>query len=338
LKGVILAAGYGSRLLPFTSFRPKQLLPVAGKPILHRSLEYMRDVLDINEIIIVVGYQRQAIMDYFKNGQDLGIDISYVVQHTSQARGLAAAISLTENKINEDFVLLLGDNLFVADLRKVITLHKESSATATLHVTLHVEQHENPSRFGVVELDGDTVISIEEKPEHPKSNYVITGFYVLSPTIFNMIPGLKPSTRGEYELSDALQALIDHGYHVKAAKIDGWRLDIGYPEDLLAVNQHFLTEQTHKVYGKIERSTITPPVYIAKGSSITDSVIGPYVMIEEGVEIDNSEIKNSVILECSKISRCEIKDSVIGTNSHVQGLKAHSLKVGDYSDIANGTV
>jgi len=334
LKGVILAAGYGSRLLPFTSFRPKHLLPVAGKPILHRSLEYMKDVLGIKEVIIVVGYQRQAIMDYFKNGQDLGIEISYVVQHTNQARGLAAAVSLTQDKINEDFVLLLGDNLFVADLKKVIDLHKESNATATLHV----EQHENPSRFGVVELDGDNVISIEEKPEHPKSNYVITGFYVLSPTIFNMIPGLKPSARGEYELSDALQALIKHDYLVKAAKIDGWRLDIGYPEDLLSVNKHFLTEETHKVLGKIDCSNITPPVYIAEGSSIKDSVIGPYVMIEEGVEIDNSEIKNSVILENSRISRCEIQSSVIGTNSQVRGLKAHSLKVGDYSDIANGTV
>jgi len=334
VKGVILAAGYGSRLLPFTSFRPKHLLPVAGKPILHRSLEYMRDFLDIHEVIIVVGYQRKAIMDYFKDGRELGMEISYVIQHTDQARGLASAVSLTQDKINKDFVLLLGDNLFSANLTKVIDLHNETNATATLHI----EQHENPSRFGVVELDGDTVVSIEEKPENPKSNYVITGFYVLSPTIFNMIPGLKPSARGEYELSDALQALIANGYLVKAAKIDGWRLDIGYPEDLLAVNEHFLNEQTHEVLGNIEQSTITPPVFIAERSSIKDSVIGPYVMIEEGVEIDNSEIKNSVILENSKISRCEIQSSVIGTNSHVQGLKAHSLKVGDYSDIANGTV
>ena len=123
MKGVVLAAGHGSRLLPFTSFRPKHLLPVAGKPILHRSMEYLRDVLDIDEVVIVVGHQRNYIMDYFRNGQDLGMDISYVIQHTSQAKGLAAAVNLTQDKISSDFVLLLGDNLFSADLSKCIDLN-----------------------------------------------------------------------------------------------------------------------------------------------------------------------------------------------------------------------
>ncbi len=334
MKGVVLAAGYGSRLLPFTSFRPKHLLPVAGKPILHRSLEYMRDILDITEIIIVVGYQRQSIMDYFKNGQELGMDVFYVVQHAGHARGLAAATGLVQDQISKDFVLFLGDNLFGANLKKVIDLHNESNASATLHV----EEHENPQRFGVVELDGDNVLSVEEKPENPKSNNVITGFYVLSPTIFNMISGLKPSARGEYEISDALQAMIDNNYMVKAAKIDGWRLDIGYPEDLLAVNQLLLNDETHTVKGDIESSTIIPPVFIAEGSKVTNSLIGPYVMIEKGVFIDHCEIKNSVVLENSKLYRSVISDSVIGTYSVVRGLKAHSLKVGDYSDISNGTL
>jgi len=334
MKGVVLAAGYGSRLLPFTSYRPKQLLPVAGKPILMHSLEYIRDVLDIHEIIIVVGYQRSAIMDYFKSGEDLGLDVSYVVQHTNHPRGLAAAVSLVEDQINTDFALLLGDNLFSANLKKVIDLHFEANATGTLHI----EEHPNPQRFGVVEIEGDKVISVEEKPQNPRSNYVITGFYVFTPTIFNMISGLKPSARGEYELSDAIQELINNNYTVKAAQIEGWRQDIGYPEDLLTVNKHYLTDLTHSIKGEIINSQIIQPVYIAKGSKVTDSVIGPYAMIEEGVEISDSEIVNSVILEKSSISRSVIRDSVIGTNSNVKGLKAHSLKVGDYSDIANGTV
>jgi len=334
MKGVVLAAGYGNRLLPFTSFRPKHLLPVAGKPILHRSLEYMRDILDINDIIIVVGYQRQSIMDYFRNGQDFGLDVSYIVQHTGHARGLAAATGLVQDQISNDFVLFLGDNLFGANLKKVIDLHNESNATATLHV----EEHPNPQRFGVVELDGDNVISVEEKPKNPRSNNVITGFYVLSPTIFNMISGLKPSARGEYELSDALQALIDQQYTVKASRIDGWRLDIGYPEDLLAVNKFLLNDETHAVNGEVENSTIIPPVYIAEGCMVRDSIVGPYVMIEKGVSINHSEVKNSVILENSKLFRSVISDSVIGSNSEVKGLKAHSLKVGDYSEIANGNL
>ncbi|UJG44335.1 MAG: NTP transferase domain-containing protein [Candidatus Heimdallarchaeum endolithica] len=335
MKGVVLAAGHGSRLLPFTSFRPKHLLPVAGKPILHRSIEYMRDMLDIDDIIIVVGYQRNAIIDYFKNGEDLGINISYVIQHTNQAHGLAAAVNLIEDKISNDFVVLLGDNLFSANLKKVIDLHTSSNAAATLHI----EEHENPQRFGVVEIDeNDNVISLEEKPKNPKSNYVISGFYVFSPIIFQMISGLQPSARGEYELTDAIQRLVDNNYKVKVSKINGWRLDIGYPEDLLAVNKHYLNEKTHKILGNIKNSNIVPPVYIAEDCEINSSTIGPYVMIEKGVKVENSEIKNSVILENSKLERVFISDSVVGTNSEVIGLKAHSLKVGDYSFIRNGVI
>ncbi len=333
MKGVILAAGHGRRLLPLTSFRPKHMLPVAGKPILHHSLEYLRDVLNITDIIMVVGYERESIMNYFKNGEELGVKITYVIQNSTQIKGLATAVNLVKDYITGDFVVFLGDNLFSTDLKKVIDLHLETKASATLHL----EENENPQRYGVVELEGDKVLSLEEKPQNPKSNYVITGFYVFSPVIFNMFADLKPSFRGEYELTDAIQALIDQGYSVKASLISGWRLDIGFPEDLLAVNKHYLNDQTHAVLGEVINTEIIPPVFVAKGTKITDSVIGPYVMIEEGVHVENSEIKNSVILEKSILKDSIISDSVIGTNSKVQGMKAHSLKVGDYSDIRLST-
>jgi glucose-1-phosphate thymidylyltransferase len=331
MKGVILAAGHGSRLLPFTSYRPKHLLPVAGKPILHHSMEYLRDVLNISDVIIVVGHQRNIIMDYFKDGKELGMNISYVIQHTDQAHGLAAAISLVEDKISSDFVVLLGDNLFSADLSKCIELHKETNASATIHI----EWNENPQRYGVVELQDGKVVSLEEKPQEPKSNFVITGFYVFSPTIFHMIHGLQPSARGEYELTDAIQRLIDKDYVVKAAKIDGWRLDIGYPEDLLAVNKKYLNEKTHEINGNIKESEIIPPVYISENCEIISSTIGPFTMIENGVKIEKSTIQNSVVLEHSTISRTEISDSVIGTRSKVTGIRSKSLKVGDYSVITH---
>jgi len=334
MKGVILAAGHGTRLLPFTSYRPKHMLPVAGKPILHRSIEYMRDILDIKEVIIIVGYQRNSIIDYFKDGSDFGIDITYVVQHTNQAKGLAAAINLVEERISSDFIVQLGDNLFSANLKKVIQHHYDNNYAATLHI----EEHENPERFGVVELDEKgNVLSLEEKPKHPKSNYVITGFYVLSPVIFKMFKGLKPSKRGEYELTDALQKLLDNDFKVNAIKIDGWRLDIGYPEDLLSVNKYFLNEKTHEIRGEVENSHIIPPVYISKSSVIKNSTVGPYSMIEGGVKIENSEISNTIILEQSVIHRCKISNSVVGTKSNLKGLKGHSLIVGDYSVISNGT-
>ena len=331
MKGIILAAGHGSRLLPFTSFRPKHLLPVAGKPILHRSIEYMRDVLNIKEIIIIVGHQRQSIMDYFKDGQDFGIKLSYIIQHTSQRHGLAAAVSLAQNQISDDFVVVLGDNLFSADLSKAIDLHFKTNASATIHV----EENPNPSRYGVVELNGEDVVSLEEKPTNPKSNFVITGFYVFSPAIFEMILGLEPSARGEYELTDAIQKLVTNGYRVKAARIDGWRLDIGYPEDILTINRKYLNINTHEINGKITESSIIPPVYISKDCEIHSSTIGPYVMIESGVKIESSEIRESVILENSTIDHSLIANSVIGTNSSVIGIKSNSLKVGDYSVINN---
>lgn len=331
MKGVILAAGFGSRLLPFTSFRPKHMLPVAGKPILHRSIEYMRDVLDITEVIIVVGYQREYIIDYFKNGHELGMDISYVVQHTNHARGLAAAVNLVQDKISSDFVLLLGDNLFSADLSKCIDLHFNSNASATIHI----EKNENPQRYGVVELEGEKVISLEEKPTHPKSNFVITGFYVFSPTIFQKTTKLQPSARGEYELTDAIQKLVEKGYLVNAAIIDGWRLDIGYPEDLLAVNRKYLTPETQEINCENKGSTITPPVYISHDCEIINSNIGPYVMVEKGVTIKNSEISDSIILENSLVERSKITNSLIGTQSMVYGIKSSNLKVGDYSVIKN---
>ncbi|MEA2070900.1 MAG: sugar phosphate nucleotidyltransferase [Asgard group archaeon] len=331
MKGVVLAAGHGSRLLPFTSYRPKHLLPVAGKPILHRSMEYLRDVLDIDEVIIVVGHQRQYIMDYFKNGQELGMDISYVVQHTDQAHGLAAAVNLIQGRITSDFALLLGDNLFSADLSKCLDLHFSSNASATIHI----EENENPQRYGVVEVAGNKVLSLEEKPEEPKSNLVITGFYVFSPTIFTMIAGLKPSARGEYELTDAIQRLVSNDYLVTAARIDGWRLDIGYPEDLLAVNRKYLNDQTHQVLGDVRDSSIIPPVYISEDCEISSSTIGPYVMVEKSVCLENTELSESVILEDTTIVHSNLTNSVIGTNCKVSGLNSSSIKVGDYSHVHN---
>lgn len=331
MKGVVLAAGHGSRLLPFTSYRPKHLLPVAGKPILHRSMEYLRDILKIDDVIIVVGHQRDIIMDYFKDGQKLGMNISYIVQHTSQAHGLAAAVSLVQDKVSNDFALLLGDNLFQADLSKCLDLHFSSNASATIHI----EENEFPQRYGVVEISDDNVISLEEKPQNPKSNYVITGFYVFSPVIFKMIKGLEPSARGEYELTDAIQRLVRNSYTVKASTIDGWRLDIGYPEDLLSVNKKYLNDETNQVLGDIKDTTIIPPVYIPKDCKISSSTIGPYVMIENDVIIDSSEIRDTVILEESEINHSLIANSVIGTHSKVTGIKSNALKVGDYSVITN---
>ena len=330
MKAVVLAAGHGTRLMPFTSHRPKAMLPVAGKPVLQRGLEYMRDVLGIDEVIVITGHLRNIIHTYFKGGETLGMKLRYVVQHSEQMKGLAAALSLVEGYISEDFVVYLGDNLFSADLSKVVEVHNQNGNAATLHV----EEHENPSRFGVVVCNGEgRVTTLVEKPENPPSNTVITGFYVFSPVIFDMISELKPSARGEYELTDAIQKLVDKGFFVQAVKMDGWRHDIGFPYDLLRVNQTYLDAFGSSILGEIDGTEVIDPVFVAPGARIIGSQIGPYAMIERGVTIKNSTIKNSVILEHADITDSRIHSSVIGSKCKIVGATGYKFLIGDQSQV-----
>ncbi len=335
MKCVILAAGFGSRLQPFTSHRPKQMLPVGGKPILLHGLEYIRDKLEITDIIIVVGHQRQNIMDYFGDGQEFGVKITYVVQHLNSKRGLAAALQLVEEHINSDFCLYLADNLFGADLRKVLDEHREYRPS----VTLHVEEHENPSRFGVVITDDkNNITGVVEKPKNPPSNLVITGFYVFSPVIFQAMGKLKPSARGEYELTDAIQILINEGQKVRASTISGWRQDFGYADDILSSNKHLMSDWGTTINSELENCQIVEPVYIGKNCTVKNSIIGPYATLGDNCILEDSIISETVVLDESNIVNCKISNSVIGSKCSLEGLVNYNLRVGDYSQIklANG--
>ena len=328
MKAVILAAGYGNRLQPFTSFRPKHMLPVAGKYVLERGIEYLRDVLGIREFVIVVGYLRQGIIDYFGTGKKHDVNIKYVIQHTTDNRGVAAALALVEDCIRGDFILYLADNLFQADLAHIVKQHFEEGN----HATIHIEKHLDPSRFGVVVMDDDgNILKVLEKPKNPPSNFVISGFYVLSPIIFKYIRQISPSKRGEYEISDAIQALITDGGQVRAALIDGWRQDVGYPSDLLEANKKFLDSGYGEIVGTIENSTIVPPVYIGKNARILNSRIGPYAMIERDVFVSDSRIAHSVILEETKIMQSVLLDSVIGAKAELSNVKGKGIIFRDYS-------
>ncbi|OLS25552.1 MAG: UTP--glucose-1-phosphate uridylyltransferase AglF [Candidatus Heimdallarchaeota archaeon LC_2] len=330
LKAVILAAGYGSRLQPFTSHRPKHMLPVGGKPILQHGLEYIRDVLKINEILLVVGYQKENIMEYFGNGKDFGLNIKYIVQHMNGKRGLAAALQLVETEISSDFCLYLADNLFGANLKKVVESHVENNSS----VTLHVEQHENPSRYGVVVTNENNIVTkVVEKPKLPPSNTVITGFYVFSPIIFHYLNKLSPSARGEYELTDAIQLVIEAGLDVRASMISGWRQDIGYAGDILASNEHLMGDIGTVIRSETTNCEIIEPVFIGEGCDLRDSTIGPFATIGKGSKIINSNLSHTVVLENSLIDECDLQSSVIGSKCKLKGLKQFNAKVGDYSSI-----
>ncbi len=307
------------------------MLPVGGKPILQHGLEYIRDVLKINEILLVVGYQKESIIEYFGNGKEFDLTIKYIVQHMNGKRGLGAALQLVEIEISSDFCLYLADNLFGANLKKVVDSHIENNSS----VTLHVEEHENPSRFGVVVTDeNDNITNVVEKPKIPPSNTVITGFYVFSPIIFHYLNKLSPSSRGEYELTDAIQLVIDAGLEVRASIISGWRQDIGYAGDILKSNEHLMEDIGTVIKSETNSCKIIEPVFIGDACILSDSTIGPFATIGKGSTIRNSSISHSVVLEDSIIDKCELQSSVIGSRCKLTGLDQFDAKVGDYSKIS----
>lgn len=305
------------------------MLPVGGKPILLHGLEYIRDVLNIQDIIIVVGYQRKYIMDYFKDGKEFGLRIKYVIQNLNGKKGLGAALQLVETLLTSDFCLYLADNFFGANLKQVVDLHITSGSS----VTLHIEEHADPSRFGVVVRENEKIIRLVEKPKNPPSNFVITGFYVFSPSIFNALSKLKPSVRGEYELTDAIQLMIEDGYSVICSEITGWRQDIGFPTDILEANEHLMDDEGSKILSDIGDCEIIKPVYIGSNCKMSGSTIGPYTTIGQNTTIADSRLKHTVVLENSIINNCMLTKSVVGSKCKINGLTGHSVNLGDYSQI-----
>jgi len=226
MKAVVLAAGEGTRLRPLTEDKPKGMVEVAGKPLLTHCFEQLRDV-DVDELIVVVGYRKENIIDFYGD-QFEGIPITYA--HQREQQGLAHALLTVEDHIDEEFVLMLGDNVFQANLRDVVNRQHETRADAAFLV--EEVPYEEASRYGVCNTNKyGEIVEVVEKPDDPPSNLVMTGFYTFTPAIFHACHLVQPSDRGEYELSDAIDLLIHSGRTIDAIRMDGWRVDVGYPED-----------------------------------------------------------------------------------------------------------
>lgn len=227
MKAVIPAAGRGSRLQPLTDDQPKALVDVGDQPLIEHVLESL-DNLDVHEFLIVVGYRKEQIIERVGSSYR-GVPITYVTQ--SELLGLAHAVRQVEPYIDDDFVLILGDNVFDANLEAVIRQHRVGEAAATLLVDrVPIEE---ASRYGVCTIDdAGRVIDLVEKPNDPPSNVVMTGFYVFSPAILHACHLIQPSDRGEFELPDAIKLMLQTGRRVDAVPLEGWRVDVGYPEDL----------------------------------------------------------------------------------------------------------
>ena len=238
MKAVVLAAGEGTRLRPLTEDKPKGMVEVAGKPILTHCFEQLVK-LGAEELLVVVGYMKEKIIDHYGDEFE-GTPITYA--HQREQNGLAHALLTVEEHVDDDFMLMLGDNVFRANLEDVVNRQRESRADAAFLVEEVPE--EEAGRYGVCDTnDYGEIVEVVEKPDDPPTNLVMTGFYTFTPAIFHACHLVQPSNRGEYEISEAIDLLIQSGRTIDALRMNGWRTDIGYPEDRDRAEQR-LQEQT----------------------------------------------------------------------------------------------
>jgi glucose-1-phosphate thymidylyltransferase len=343
LKGVILHGGEGTRLRPLTHTGPKQLIPVANKPISQYVLEDLTKA-GIKEIVILLGdLYPEKVKEHYSDGSNFNTKITYIYQ--GEPKGIAHAVGLCEEFIDKDkFVVYLGDNLLKAELGKLAERFEKSDADAMILLC----EVKEPQRFGVAEFDKNkNLVRLIEKPKIPPSNYALTGIYFFTPVIFNMIKELKPSWRGELEITDAIQLLLKKGYKVTYDLVTGWWKDTGTPEDIIEANRLILDELKKEIKGTVEDGNsiqgrvsigknttvkvgalIRGPAIIGESTTIESGVyIGPYTSIGNNVEIKHGEIENSVIMNGCLIDADErITDSIIASNSKISSNKNNKPK------------
>lgn len=353
MKGLILCGGLGSRLRPLTFSRPKHLLPLMNKSVIFYGIELMIQA-GITEIAVVVSPVYRKIFDEaLKGGAPWDITISLIEQ--PEPRGLADAIRVAESFIQEDdFLLYLGDNIIDGSLQPLIDKFEHENLDGLISVSLV----ENPEQFGVVQLDGEKIVKVVEKPKNSLSNLAINGVYLFRNSLFGAIEKIVPSLRGEYELTDAIQQLIDDHHQLGVFRSPYWWKDTGQPKDLLTCNQYFLQKiKGLNIQGEVDlNSNVSSPVIIGENAKIINSIIrgpviigpntivensyiGPYTSISEHVSIYNCELENSIILENTVLQNIpdRIDESLIGGEVKLMGKsqqpKRVQLWVGDHSQI-----
>jgi glucose-1-phosphate thymidylyltransferase len=332
MKGIILHGGAGTRLRPLTHTGPKQLIPVANKPISQYVLENLVEA-GVKDIAIVLGnIYPEKVKGYYGDGSKFDVRITYIYQ--GEPKGIAHAVGLCKGFVNnEPFVVYLGDNLLKGGIREYV----EAFANSALHAMVLFCEVKDPQRFGVAKFDENgNLVGLIEKPKHPPSNYALTGIYFFKPVIFEMIEMLKPSWRGEFEITEAIQLLMDNGYKVGYRFVKGWWKDTGTPEDILEANRLVLDDLEPQVEGEVEdKTSLQGRVFIGEGSIVkrgalirgpcvigrktiieSEVFIGPYTSIGNNVVLKRGEIENSIIMDNCLIDVNErIVDSLIGPHS-----------------------
>lgn len=334
MKALILSGGKGTRLRPLTYTGAKQLVPVANKPILWYGIEAIAKA-SITDIGIIISPETgEEIKTVTGNGEKFGVQITYILQ--SEPLGLAHAVKTAADFLQDSpFVMYLGDNLIQDEMEQFLAYFQAKS----LDSLILLRQVPNPSAFGVATVDDQgKVLALVEKPEHPTSNLALVGLYFFAPTIHQAIANIEPSARGELEITDAIEYLISHDYGVESLQLEGWWLDTGKKDDLLAANQIILdtlvekniqgtVDERSKISGRVTigphsqviNSVIRGPVAIGPNCHLENCFIGPYSSIAEGVKIKGADLEHSVVLQGASIVAVEqrIVDSVIGKNAKI---------------------
>ena len=351
MKALITSGGRGTRLRPLTHTQNKHLIPIANKPILHYAIDYCVEA-GIKEIGIVYSSDSLAVPEAIGNGDLWGAKITYIPQDAPL--GLAHVVKISQDFIgNDSFVFYLGDNMVIGGLKHFIDAFKKSKSNC--HLTL--AKVKDPERFGVPIFKGDQIIGIEEKPQKPKSSFAVSGIYLYDSTIFEAVNNIKPSARGELEISDAHQYLIEAGYKISYSEITGWWKDTGKPYDLLEANRLILDNMAPEINGKIDEtsmaigkvklgkgsklinSTVRGPVIIGENTIIENGYIGPYTSIANNCFIKNSEVEFSIILDECKIIDVDIRveHSLLGNDVEIVKVQSkpatNRFLIGDQSRI-----
>lgn len=353
MKALVLAGGKGTRLAPLTNTMPKQLVSVANRPILHYVMDQIA-TSGIEEVGVIISPETGDQIRQSLDKNPWGFDLTYLRQE--EPKGLAHAVKVARSFLAEDdFLMYLGDNLAGGSIEGTVREFQRSEADSFIML----KEVEQPGSFGIAEVKGDgEVTNLVEKPEHPPSNLALVGIYLFSPSIHEAIERIEPSDRGELEITDAIQQLLNEEKRVHSFQLDSWWLDTGKKDDLLAANLIVMDELIEKdlngnlddgsdVSGRvslkqdveIKGSRIRGPVVIGRGTRIENTFIGPYTSIGNDCEVNNTAIEHSVVLDGCKIEDVpRIEDSVLGRNAEIsdgeEKSRALRLMLGENGEVS----
>lgn len=351
MKALIASGGRGTRLRPLTHTQNKHLIPIANKPILHYAIEAAVEA-GIRQIGIIHNAGSNEVPKAIGNGKKWGVKITYIPQKAPL--GLAHVVKIAKKFIgNDNFIFYLGDNMVVGGIKRFIDDFEKSGCNCFLTLA----KVKDPERFGVPEIRNGKIVRVEEKPKKPKSQFAVAGIYIYDKNIFEAVSRIKPSKRGELEISDAHQYLIDKGYKIGYSEITGWWKDTGKPSDLLEANRLVLDNMEPRIEGEVDRSStvagkvvlepgsrilssvVRGPAIIGRNCTIENSYIGPFTSIGDNTIIRNSEVEYSILLrDCRVLDvKIRIEGSLLGNEVEIVEATGkphvHRFMIGDQSRV-----